>query len=109
MGADFKPIASIDQKYVDIVFGYVRSIQSLFPVDDNPYYVIAQLIKHLCLLYYHNAINSSILSSQEESDFLALLKKKKSLDHLSDFSWKLLYRKSDDGFSFDIVREKART
>ena len=72
-----KRVANIQQEYIDIVLSYIRRIQSLFPVDDNPYYIIAQLIKNLCLLYFHNAIDSSILTWKEESDFIALLKNKK--------------------------------
>ena len=104
---DLKRISNIDQKYIDIVFGYIKDIQTLFPSDDNPYYIIADLIKHLSLLYYYQAINSHILSSKEESDFLSLLKNKKSLNHLGDYSWKILYRKSQDGFNFDIIRNKT--
>ena len=103
---DLKRVTNIEQKYVDIVFGFIKQAQLLFP-EDNPYYNIADLIKHICLLYFYNAIDSSILTNEEESQFLSLLKKQGSLDHLNDYSWNLLYRKSDDGFSFEIIRQKA--
>ena len=103
---DLKRVASIDQKYIDIVFGFINHAQLLFPTN-NPYYTIADLIKHLCLLYFYNNINSTILTNEEESQFLFLLKKQGSLDHLDNYSWNLLYRKTDDGFSFDTIRKKA--
>ena len=70
---DFKKVAKIRQKDKDIVAGYIKEIQCLFPTD-NPYYIIATLIKHLCLLYFHYAIPSKLLTDEEQNIFMKLLR-----------------------------------
>ena len=70
-------------RHTDIVFGYVHRAQQLFP-KNNVYYHLVDLIKHLCLLYYHSSFTSSILSEKECDEFLPQLKE--CLDAFSTLS-----------------------
>ena len=49
---DLKKAKTVKQRDQDIVYGYIKLIQSLFiDVSDNPYYIINQLIQNIILLY----------------------------------------------------------
>ena len=86
---DLRKVEKLPQKYKDIVSAYISTAQRLFPKDDL-YFMIGDLIKHLCLIYYHLRIDSSILSEQEQDAFFDLLKaNNKSFD---TYEWKLLYQ-----------------
>ena len=41
-----------DIRTKNIVNGYIRKIQKLFPWQDNSYFIIPQLINHICLSFY---------------------------------------------------------
>ena len=43
----------IDQRTQNIVDGYIRMIQKIFPWRQNIYYTIPPLINSICLNYYH--------------------------------------------------------
>ena len=42
----------IDQRTKDVIFGYIKDVQQLFP-KDNSYYIIPKLVIYWCLLYYY--------------------------------------------------------
>lgn len=102
MEPDLKKVAKIRQKDKDIVNGYIKQIQCLFPAD-NTYYLIATLIKHLCLLYFHHAIPSKLLTDKEQDIFMKLLRDHNKPD-FDQYRWELVYRASTDGLKEDIAK-----
>ena len=82
---DLKQVKNIHQQIKDIVYGYIKNAQLLFDnIDDNPYFIIAQLIKDICLIYYHEPLNTKLLTQMEIKSFI-------------NVEYKLLYRLSEDG------------
>ena len=65
---ELRKVNKISQRYKNIVFGYTRKIQSVFP-RDNPYFIIVDLVQHLILLYYYPAFQSEILTDDEQEIF----------------------------------------
>eukprot|EP01084_Bolivina_argentea_P023125 43084_1 len=49
---NFKQLKYITPRNKDIVNGYIKNIQILFPWEENSYFTIPPLINYLCLLYY---------------------------------------------------------
>ena len=45
-------VKRIDQESKDLIFGYIRNVQELFPAD-NVYYTIPNLVIHWILLYFY--------------------------------------------------------
>ena len=45
-------LSKLNKKSVKLVFGYIRKAQQLLP-NSHSYFIINQLIQHLCLTYYH--------------------------------------------------------
>ena len=90
---DLRKVDKIGQKYKDTVFGYISDAQRLFP-PDNPYFIIADLIKHLCLLYYYLTFETSILTEQEQEEFFNLLNTNNKF--LEQYEWKLIHQISND-------------
>ena len=72
---DLKKVQKISQREKDIVYGYIKQIQTIFPWKENSYYIIAQLIQDLCLLYFHTFINTKILTDNEIDLFLNFINK----------------------------------
>ena len=48
----FKVVKGCDLKTKNIVNGYIREIQKIFPWQDNSYFIIPSLINHVCLSFY---------------------------------------------------------
>ena len=103
----FRKLRKISQREKDIVYGYMKQIQLIFPFKDNPYYIIAQIIQDLCLLYFYTIMNTSILTDDEIDSFLALLRNNNKTE-LINFEWKIIYRKSIDGRLNDETFIKQR-
>ena len=93
-------VHKINQKYKDIVFRYIDEAQTLFP-KDNAHFIIADLIKHLCLLYYYSVFQSSILTDKEQQEFLNLLSQNNK--NLELYEWNLIYSSSGDKLNKDSV------
>ena len=72
---DSKQIKRVPQKGWDAVNGYVRLIQSMFP-DDNAYYNIVELIRHIIIMYYYIFIESNLLSNEEIGDNTTIITRK---------------------------------
>ena len=100
--ADLKQVKRISQREKDIVYGYIKQIQSIFPYNINPYYIIVQLIQDLCLLYYRVLIDTQILTNEEKMTLLQMIPNKSFTKE-----WKLLYRRSRDGASRDDFYKKC--
>ena len=86
-------VNKIPQRYKNIVFGFIKESQKLLP-DNNPYFYIVALVQHCILLYFYNAIESSILTELEQSEFYELLQKNNKSIHNQD--WNLIFRLSRD-------------
>ena len=83
----------IPQRYKDIVFGFVKQSQTVFP-DNNPYFHIVLLIQHYILLYFYPAIPSIILTDIEKSEFINLLQANDK--SIINQNWNLCFRFSRD-------------
>ena len=93
---DLKRVSRIPAKYKTIVQGYVGQVQTVFP-DQNSYFNIVDLIKHIILLYFYQGFESKILSDHEQEIFRNLFIENKKFMVNND--WKLIYRGSRDGFA----------
>lgn len=93
----FKKAENIRQKDKDIVYGFIRRVQDLFP-KDNSYYIVSDLINHLCLLYFHHVIESELLTDDEQTIFMKLLRDNDKLG-FDEKEWKLIYRASENGLN----------
>ena len=106
---DLKKVARIPQKYRDLVKGYTRKAQTLFP-DDSSYYNIVDLIIHLILLYFYHFIESQLLSEDEKDKLLDLLIQNDKSSFV-DSSWKLIFSSYDYGTDMtrfaDVVYDKT--
>ena len=58
----FQKVKACSQRDKDIVYGYIKIIQSILPHEQNSYFIIVQLIQNLILLYFHNKIDSKLLT-----------------------------------------------
>ena len=52
MTTSFKHLRNCDKRTLKIVNGYVHQIQKLFPWQENSYFIIPELINHICLSFY---------------------------------------------------------
>ena len=92
---NFNAIKQIRQRDKDIVYGYMKHIQSsLFShFEENPYFTLIQLIQDLCLLYFHQVMDSKILTLNEINTFMKLLKNNNK-SQFDEFEYNLIYRAS---------------
>ena len=57
------------------MYGYIKQIKSTFGwSNNNPYYIIPQLIQDLCLLFFQTFIDSKILTEDEIDIMLELFR-----------------------------------
>ena len=101
---DLKRVNRISQKHKDIVFGYIKQVQSLLP-PDNAFFNIVSLIQHLILLYYSLTFASKILNEDEREKFLNLLQANDKI--IVDYPWKLIFDSEEDGLGFDSFTSKV--
>ena len=52
MLSSFKHLKLCDKKTRNTINGYIREIQELFPWEENSYYIIPELVNHICLSFY---------------------------------------------------------
>eukprot|EP01083_Nonionella_stella_P313502 1125654_1 len=83
---NIKSGAFISQRYNNNVFVFLRNMERILNL------AIPDLIQHLCLFYYYDLIDSSILTDSEKEQFLSLLEQHNKFDALGNYSWHLLYR-----------------
>ena len=101
---DLKRVSKIRQKYKDVVNGYAKEVETSFP-DNNAYFTIVELIRHIILLYYHHSFESKILSEDDQEKFIALLIKNSK--DIVDSSWKLIFDSSKDGLTSAAFVDKV--
>ena len=70
---DLKKAKKVPQTQKDIVYGYIRNLQSIFPFEQKPYFTIVQLIQDLILLYFHALIETEILTEDEQSTLIDMV------------------------------------
>ena len=99
---DLKRVKYIGSKDKNIVYGYMKRHQQIFP-HNNPYFTIVQLIQDLCLLYFHQMLNTTILTDDEQIKLLEMVHNHTNSKYKHD--WKLLFRGSRDGFTRDDSRK----
>ena len=78
---------SYPQTHTDVIQGYIRNVETLFP-SDNPYYHIIENIKQKILEYYFERFQSNLLDSNESNKFSNLLIKHNKT--IGNYPWKLL-------------------
>ena len=100
----FQKVKKIPQRYKDIVYGWIKDIQSIFPCD-NPYFTIVQLVQDLCLLYFSAIIDTQILTDNEQMILYDMVNKQLNNKYHSE--WVLLFRASRDGFKRDEFYSKC--
>ena len=93
---DFKKVKRTGQRDKDIVYGYIKQMQLMFP-EDNTYFTIVQLIQDLCLLYFCKVINSKILTDNEGIKLMEMVDNHRNTKY-NNGEWKLLFRATRDGF-----------
>ena len=101
---DLKRVNTIPQRYKDIVFGFIKKAQLLFP-HDNCYYNIVDLIMHLILLYFYAIFESSILNEEEKDQLLSLFKKYDK--EIVLYPWKIIFDSKKDTICRDNFIEKV--
>ena len=103
---DFKHIRSISQRDKDIVYGYMREMQSFFP-DKNAYFIINRLIQDLTLLYFRVKLDTEILTAEEEIKLMQMVNDHLKSKYNDGIIWKLLFRGTRDGFKRDDFYKKC--
>ena len=101
---DFKRVNKINQKYKDIVNGFTNKVQETLP-DNNSYFNIVDMIKHIILLYYYQLFETDLLTNQEQEELIELFKSNGKL--IIDYPWISLYRSKKDGLSRNNFVDKV--
>ena len=70
---EFQRIKHCNQKDKDIVYGYIKTVQSALPHTDNPYFIIDGLIQNMILLYFLKTMESKILTDDEQYKLFEML------------------------------------
>ena len=102
---DYKLIKRTSQRDKDIVYGFMKQMQSMFTEIDNPYYTIVQLIQDLCLLYFHQTIDTNILTDDEQHKLIEMVNH--HTNNKYDGEWRLLFRSTRDGLKRDDFYSKC--
>ena len=87
-GLPFERLKHILSKYKDTVSGYIRAMKKL---------QIPESITVVILLFYYNAIESSILTDTECDKLLSLFDEQNKFKNLGNYSYKLIYKGTRDG------------
>ena len=98
MSDNLQKIQIIDQRSKYLVFGFIGINECLLQLNTS-YYIIVPSIKNIILLYFCNALKSSILTSSEENKLIELFNKHNKFKELNNFSYNLIYKGSKDGFN----------
>ena len=101
---DLKRVNKIPKKYKDVISGFTRAVQSMLP-DDNAYYNIVDLIKHIILLYYYRLFESKILSETEQERFMQFLEQNNKT--ITDYSWQSIFDSRKDGLKCSTFIDKV--
>lgn len=94
----------IRQKDKDIVSGYLKQVQLLFP-PQNAYYNIVDLISNLILIYYSITFETEILNDKLQEEFISFLSANNKI--IAEYSWELLYKSVKNGLDRKNFVEKV--
>ena len=86
----FDRVKSINDKHKHLVSGYMRKYVGL--ILDIPESIILVI-----LLFYYDIIGSSILTDKENDILLSLFEKQNKFQHLDNYSYNLIYKRTRDG------------
>ena len=101
----FERVKKINQKYIDVVFGYTRKCQALLP-SNNIYYHIHESIQYSILLFFYTTMESNILYDQEIDELLTMFEQQNKFKELGDsYAYNLLYASYRDGIGEKIFKE----
>ena len=106
----FQKIKSCNQRDKDIVYGYIKRVQTILPHEQNPYFIIVQLIQNLILLYFHNRIDSKLLTEDEQYKLFKLFRdnaRPKFLELLRSKSLKVIFESSAEDMNTKECIEKV--
>merc|ERR1719203_1772021 len=103
MATEFDKLKKINQKYKDIVFGYIRG-QRENTLDDDP---IPDLIRSIILLFYYQSLESSILSDAECDTLMTMCDEQNKFKELGQYSFELIYSSKRDGNGIDNFASKC--
>ena len=101
----FQKVKACNQRDKDIVYGYIKRIQSILPHEQNSYFIIVQLIQNWILLYFHNRIDTELLTDDEQNKLFKLFEdntKDKFIHLLRNKSLKLIFKSS--GYEMDAEK-----
>ena len=101
MATDFDKLKKVNQKYKDIVFGYVRGQANTM---DHP---IPDLIRSIILLFYYQHLKSSILTDTECDKLLTMFDEQNKFKEFSQYSFELIYSSKRDGNGYDKFAPKC--
>ena len=91
----FQQIKQCNQKYKDIVFGYIRESQTLLPSKDT-YHQIDISIQSAILLFFYMRMESKILNDDEIDKLFSMFEEQNKLKG-EIHSWNLLFASYRDG------------
>ena len=92
------------KRNMDIVFGYIRRCQTIFP-SNKAYYQIPKSIQYSILIFYYLAIQSKILTDDETDRLLSLFEQQNKYKESNHYSYNLLYASYRDEIGEDIFKE----
>ena len=74
-----------DQRYKDMVFGFIKRVQNLLPCTVNPYYTIPSSIGDIVSSYYkpieYFTDHGDKMTINQTGDIVVFTKKGRSVDH----------------------------
>ena len=94
----FQNLKYCHQRDKDIVNGYIKDVQCILPYEENSFFIIDKLVQNLILLYFHQILNSKILTGEEEAKLLQLL------EHHTNNEFKTLLMQK----SFNLIHTASR-
>ena len=98
MDLPFEKVKHIQGKYKDIISGFIRALRIL---------EIPESVQLIILLFYYNTIESSILKDDESNKLLTLFEKENVFKGIRNYSYRLLFRGTRDGFKTKTFYEKC--
>ena len=94
----FDRVKNIPNKWRNLKSGYIRKMKVINMPDS---------IKLVVLLFYYHRIESSILSIEETDKLQTLFNEKNKFKELGNYSYKLIYRRSVDGWQEKTFKDKC--
>ena len=96
---EFQKVKACNQRDKDIVYGYIKMVQSILPHEQNSYFIIVQLIQNLILLYFHQRMDTKLLTDKQQHKLFQLFEdnaKDEFIQLLTNKSLKLIFKSSGE-------------